>query len=187
MTRVPYHDDPDGLSDWQLNVFNHIKDSRGSVIGVFAALLESPKVAELVADYGKYMRFDSILSDTVRELTICVALSEFSAQFEWGYHEEAAAKLGVSAAAIDAVKFKKDIAALPEEEREIVQFGRELIRDKRISPATYAAVESRYSTIEVTEITVLFAYYACVCCVLNAFEVPPTPGKATLPEPDLQP
>lgn len=185
MTRVPYHDRPDGLSDWQLNVFNHIKDSRGSVIGVFAALLESPKVAELVGDYGKYMRFDSILPDTVRELTICVALSEFSAQFEWGYHEEAAAHVGVSAAAVDSVKNKKDINSLPEDERELIQYGRELIRNKRISPATFAAVNSRYSTIEVTEITALFAYYACVCCVLNAFEIPPTPGKATLPEPDI--
>jgi 4-carboxymuconolactone decarboxylase len=183
MTRIPYRDSEDGLSEEQLVVFRHIKESRGSVIGVFAALMGSSKVAELVADFGKYMRFDSILSDHVRELTIATALAEYSAQFEWGYHEEFADKAGISPEAIDAVKFKKNLAGVAEIERELIEFGRELIRNKRISPPTYSAVKQRYSEQELTEITALFGYYACVSSILNAFEIPAAPGKATLPEP----
>lgn len=39
MTRVPSHTTPDGLDPEALNVFEHIRKSRGNVIGSFAVLL----------------------------------------------------------------------------------------------------------------------------------------------------
>jgi len=186
MTRVPYHDTEEGLDEEQLRVFAHIKESRGSVVGVFSVLLNSAKVAELVADYGKYMRFDSILSDTAREITIATALAEHSSQFEWGYHEEFLLGAGVPQETIDAIKYKHDVDGVSDDvARELIQYGRELFRNKRASAATYATLERRYNLQEITEITALLAYYACVSTVLNAFEVPPTPGKAVLPEPQI--
>ena len=184
MTRVPYHDTQEGLDEEQLRVFDHIKESRGSVVGVFSVLLNSARVAELVADYGKYMRFDSILSDTVREITIAIALAEHSSQFEWGYHEEFLLEAGVSRETVDAIKYKRD-GVTDDVARELIQYGRELFRNKRASTATYSTLERRYNLQEITEITALLAYYACVSTVLNAFEVPPTAGKAVLPEPKL--
>ena len=183
MPRVPYHDTDSTLSEEQLRVFNHIEESRGNVIGVFAVLLGSPSVAELIADLGGYMRFDSILSPLVRELTITTALSEYSCQFEWAYHEDFARQAGVSDSAIEVIKYKKALEGVSEVEAEIIQYGRELIRLKRVSDATYQAVAARYSTQEITEITALFGYYAMVACVLNAFEVPSPPGKPNLPDP----
>ena len=186
MTRVPYRDTEDGLNEEQLSVFEHIKKSRGKVVGVFSVLLESPTVAGLAADIGAYMRFESILTPVVRELTITTTLGEYSCQFEWSAHEGFARDAGVSDAAIDAIKHKKSLDGLSDIESEIVQYGREMIRDKRISDVTYQAIAARYSTQEVTELTALYCYYSMVSCILNTFEVPPPPGKSAPPEPSKQ-
>lgn len=181
MTRVPSHTSPDGLDPEALAVFEHIKESRGNVIGSFAVLLASPPVAKLIADVGAYMRFESVLAPKVRELAITSALRECDAQFEWGPHEGFAAKAGVSAEAIDAIKHRKPIDGLAPDEAAIIRYARELLTDHKISDETYAAAAGMLDTREITELTGLLGYYAMVSAVLNAFEVPALANMPLLP------
>jgi len=181
MTRVPSHTTPDGLDPEALNVFEHIRKSRGNVIGSFAVLLASPPVAKLIADLGAYMRFESVLAPKVRELAIASALRECDAQFEWGPHEGFAEKAGVSPEAIDAIKHRRSLDGLAPDESSIIAYARELLTDHKVSDTTYASVAGMLDTREVTELTGLLGYYAMVSAVLNAFEVPALPDMPLLP------
>lgn len=182
MSRLPLHTTDEGLEGEALEVFRAIEKSRGFVLGVFAALMNSPKVAQLVADLGGYMRFGSVLPGEVRELTILAALRECDCQFEWSFHEGFALKAGISQATIDVVKYGRDLATVPQGDAEIIQCVRELLRLRRISDPTLEALRTRYDTQTVTELIALIGYYAMASCVLNAFEVPAQPGAVVLPE-----
>jgi 4-carboxymuconolactone decarboxylase len=182
MSRLPLHTTDEGLEGEALEVFRAIEKSRGFVLGIFAALMNSPKVAQLVADLGGYMRFGSVLPDAVRELTILASLRECDCQFEWSFHEGFALKAGISQETIDVVKYGRDLATVAPEHAEIIQCARELLSLHRISDPTLAALQARYDTQTLTELIALIGYYAMAGCVLNAFEVPAQAGAVVLPE-----
>ena len=195
MTRIPYLDNTAGLGEEALQVFDDIKASRGNVIGVFALLLNSPPVAKLVADVGAYLRFDSILSQRLKELIILTTLSETSCQFEWSFHEGFGLAADIPVSTIDILKFKKllivdgqptpEYTALPAEDAAIIIYTRELINKKRVREHNYNNIRDIYNTQEITEITALIGYYSLVACQLNAYELPAAEGQPSLPEPDL--
>lgn len=188
MTRIPYLDSKEGLTPEAADVFEHIEQSRGNVIGVFALLLNSPDVARQVADLGGYLRFDSILPAQLKELIIITTLSENSCQFEWSFHEGFALQAGISPQNVEAIKYKNDVHGNPEikpEDAEIITYVRDLIIKKRVSDDVFAPIQKRFNTQEITEITALIGYYCMVACQLNAYQLDAPPGKPSLPEPKV--
>ncbi|WDE09952.1 carboxymuconolactone decarboxylase family protein [Thalassomonas haliotis] len=195
MTRIPYLDNEIGLSGEALQVSEYIKAGRGKVIGVFALLLNSPKVAKLVADLGGYLRYDSILPQRLKELIIITTLSENSCQFEWSFHQEFALQADISVHTMEVIKLKKplyknglatgDNSGLASGDGDIITYVRELTNNKRVSDKCFNKLRQAYSTEQITEITALIGYYTMVACQLNAYEMPPAPGKPSLPEPQL--
>jgi 4-carboxymuconolactone decarboxylase len=180
--RVALHTTDEGLDADALAVYKDIEKSRGKVTGVFAALLNSPRVAKLTADLGAYMRFDSVLPAPTRELAILAALRELDCQREWSAHEGFARTAGVPDATIDTVKWARDLAGIPPEEAEVIQCARELLRLRRVSDATADALKARFDDRAFTELVALIGYYAMAGAVLNACEVEPDPGAPRLPE-----
>ena len=65
---------------------------------------------------------------------------------------------------------------------EVIQYGRELIRDHRVSQATYDAALAKFGEQGLTELTGTIGYYGMLACTLNGFEVEPTSDMASLPE-----
>ena len=197
MTRIPYLDSNEHLTGEALQVFEHIKASRGNVIGVFSLLLNSPPVAKLVADLGAYLRFDSILPSRLKELVILVTLSENSCQFEWSFHEGFALDNDISQRTIEVIKFKKPLyinteptfacSELSALDANLITYIRELVNNKRVSQTCFEQLKQSVNTQELTEITALVGYYSMVACQLNAYELQAEVGKPCLPEPELPP
>ncbi|MCX4028639.1 carboxymuconolactone decarboxylase family protein [Endozoicomonas sp. SM1973] len=185
MTRIPYIDKPTGLSDEQKAVYDYIYQSRKKVVGVFSFLLNSPPLAQPIADLGAYLRFDSILPANLKEIVILVTLSENYCQFEWSAHEELALKAGISQETIDVIKYKRSLTDVELREQTIIHYGRELINNKRVSDTVFTKCKQQFNKTEITEITTLMGYYSMVACILNAFGLGPQPGKPSLPEPSF--
>ena len=57
--RLSVHTTSDGLTGDQLAILDAIEASRDKLVGVLAALPNSPPVVRLVSDLGAYMCFDS--------------------------------------------------------------------------------------------------------------------------------
>lgn len=68
--RIPFIDTREQLPPEQRGHYERIAGSRGDIIGPFDALLNSPALADRVGRLGAYIRFESSLSETERELTI---------------------------------------------------------------------------------------------------------------------
>lgn len=100
--------------------------------------LYSPLEAEHESIHNHYLRFDAGFSPRIRELAILVSAREADSQFEWAAHEPAARKAGLDPKIIDIVRFRKSPAGLPETETVIIQLGREMFGQKKVSSETFA-------------------------------------------------
>ena len=80
---------------------------------------------------------------------------------------------GVREEAITALRDRKAPLGLTEEEAEIVRYGQELVRNRRVSEVTFQAVLKRLGQQGITELTATMGYYAMLGFALNAFDVQP--------------
>jgi 4-carboxymuconolactone decarboxylase len=163
------------------HIFDSIAESRGRVWFPFSLLLNSPEVAGRVAHLGSYLRFESVLSPAHREIAILTAARESDCAFEWAAHARLGAEAGVRSEAVDVIGRRGPLSALKDEETLIVGYGRELLRDHRVSEATFEAARARYGDQGVTELTAIMGYYTMLACALNAFQAEPPPDWARLP------
>ena len=183
MPRIPLIARADEMAPAHRDVWMRIAKSRGSVVGPFAALLHSPVLADRTAELGAYIRFDSALSTTDRELVILSVARVFDCHFEWAYHVREARKAGVSAAAIAAIRERRAPAGLTEDEAQIVHYVSQLLVSHRTDDRTVAALRSRLGVQGVVELTATIGYYAMLACTLNAFDVRPETGEEELDVP----
>lgn len=181
MARIPQISGKDEVAEEYHHIVDSISSSRGRISGPFSVLLHSPEVAGRAAHLGAYIRFDSTLPGDLREVAINTAAREFDCDYEWAAHARLAKEAGVSDEAIDAIANRGELDALSEDEALVIQYGRELFRDHRISDATYKAAEARFGVQGVVELTATMGYYGMLACALNAFEVEPPADAPKLP------
>ena len=155
------------------SLYDAIGESRGQVSGPFPVLLNSPEVASRIAILGHYIRYESTLKPMIRELAIMTVAREFDCQYAWTSHDPLARQAGVRDEAITALHDRKAPQGLTEEEAEIVRFGQELVRSRRVSDATFQAVLKRLGQQGITELTATMGYYTMLGFTLNAFDVQP--------------
>jgi 4-carboxymuconolactone decarboxylase len=148
-------------------------------------LLYSPKLSELTSGLNRYLRGpDSGWSGHVRELAILVVAREFNSQFEWAAHESVAVKEGVLAQTIDVVKHRKSLRGVPEADAVVIELGREIYRNKKVSAATYARAVKQFGTPGLINLVGLMGNYAGTAVLLATFDMQLNPGqKPLLPMP----
>jgi 4-carboxymuconolactone decarboxylase len=154
-------------------IYDAIGQSRGQVSGPFPVLLHSPEVASRIAALGHYIRYESTLKPMIRELAIMTMAREFDCQYAWTSHDAPARQAGVREEAITALRDRKAPQGLTEEEAIIVRFGQELVRNRRVSDATFQAVLKHLGHQGITELTATMGYYTMLGFALNAFDVQP--------------
>ena len=78
---------------------------------------------------------------------------------------------GVEESTISTIAQGKSIDSLPEEEKLLVTYTQQLIRDHKIQDEVFNAVSNKYGTKKTVDITALIGHYLLVGQILSAFEV----------------
>ncbi len=181
MARIPLITDREQVAPDKRHIADEIMTSRGRIGGPFAAMLYDPEIAGRSAHLGAHIRFESPLTGAQRELSALVAVREFDCAYEWGRHAVQCLEAGVSQQTVDIVGSNGDVSKLGPEEALIVVYTRELLRSKRVSPATFDAARKLLGDKNLTVLTATVGYYVMIACVLNAFEIEPPGGDPPLP------
>ena len=132
----------------------------------------SPKVAEGFGAVGRALGVPR--GDTFRfgvrtyQLVVLITAREIDQQYEWTAHEPAGLRAGLDQATIDAVKFDRDVKGLAEKDAMLIQFGRALFRDHRVSSELWARVVKEFGRQGTVEIMALMADYFTVGMMMNA-------------------
>src|SRR5271168_4704389 len=124
----------------------------GGVRGPFSVMLHSPPLAERVLPLVTFFREGSVVDGRLR-----------------------------SHAILASVRAKVDPAGLPVDERDIINYTRQLIRTNKVDQALFDRLKDRHGVQWMVELTGAANYFAFLSGMVNAFEVPAPPDGDRLP------
>jgi 4-carboxymuconolactone decarboxylase len=142
--------------------------------------LHSPELGERVRAVNQYLRFETGLDRRLTELAILVTAREVDNRFEWAAHEPAALAEGLSPETIDVVKHRRSVDGLDPTEALIVGFGREVFRDRKVRPETFARAVQAFGHEGVVNLAALMGNYAMTAVILDAVDQQLHPGRPAL-------
>ena len=162
------------VADGVLKVF-------GAIRGPFSMMLHSPEMTKRLLPLVPFFRDESVVEGRLRSVGILAAVREREAGYVWAAQVAAARRNGLREEAIDLLRAGADASKFPAEEAAIVTYVRQLMRTNRAEQAAFDALHGKYSTKWLVELTTGVHYFAMLCGVVNAFEVPALPDGDKLP------
>ena len=163
-----------GLADDVMKVFGRIR-------GPYSMLLHAPNLAKKLLPLVPFFRDECMVEAPLRSLAIITAVRECEAAYVWAAQVAAARKNGVSEEAIAVVKAKGEPGKLPADEKDIINYMRQVVRANKVDQATFDSLKSRHSAEWMVEMTAAGTYYMFVSKFINPFEVPAPPDGDRLP------
>jgi 4-carboxymuconolactone decarboxylase len=128
------------------------------------------------------VRYNLDIPEALRETIIIATAREIKSQYEFYAHARLARQAGVSEDTIQAIARGTAPQGLSGDEERLVRFVHELLRNHKISDATFDAVRGRFGMQKTLEITALIGHYLLVGQILAAFEVDlPAGAKPEIP------
>ena len=178
MTRVPYATratmDAAGQAVW-----DEIETSRGGVARNYAALLNNPQASGAMAGLGGYVRYETPLDPRIKALAILTAAREACGSYVWTVNQPVAKAAGLSDEVIATIHEYRAPAGLDAKDASIVQFVLEILRQHRVSDATFEAVRSVLGDSGVVDMLVVIGYYHSLAHCLQALDVDLPDGTAS--------
>ena len=162
---------------------NILAGPRTAMGGPFNVLLRSPELGDLSQALGAYIRFNSSLPGTLRELAIIMTARHWTAHFEWYAHKNAALAEGLDPAIVDAIAAGRRPESMQADEAIVYELCNELFTDHRVSDSTFNAAVDALGERGVVDVIGTVGYYSLVSMVLNLDEYPLPEGV----EPELEP
>jgi 4-carboxymuconolactone decarboxylase len=157
------------VADAVVKIFGHIR-------GPFSMLLHSPTLAERLLPMVTFVRQDTIVEPKLRFVAILTAARESEAAYVWAAQVAQARSNGIREELIDLIRAQGDPGKLPQEEREVMTYTRQLMRTKRVDQTTFDALKNKYGAQWLVELTATAQFFAFVSGICNAFEVAPPEG-----------
>jgi 4-carboxymuconolactone decarboxylase len=171
LSRILKHDD---LKHADQHYFDRIIRTRGHVSPLFQVLLHTPDVADRMATVGAFFLYETVLPPAIRTLVWLVTAREFDCEYAWLGSANHARAAGLPPTLIDAIQRGKLAPAIPDEQAAVITFCHELMRgNHHVCDATYNAAIKYFGVPATIQIAASLGYFAMMCCVANAFELPP--------------
>jgi 4-carboxymuconolactone decarboxylase len=142
--------------------------------------LYTPKIAAQMNAVNRYLRFESGISPRMREIAILATAREMDSQFEWVAHEPEALKEGVEPVVIDVIKHRKSTAGLAAADALVIELGRQLWRDHKVTSETFAKLKALIGPNKLVDLVLLMGNYAGTAALLSAVDMQLHTGKQPL-------
>lgn len=114
------------------------------------------------------------------QLATLIVAREIDQQYEWSNHEPAGLQVGLEQEVIDVVKYDRDVAGLSEEDATFITFGRELLRENRVSSELWADMVRLFGRQGTVTLMTIMGEYLKVGIMLNAVDQHMPEGREAL-------
>jgi 4-carboxymuconolactone decarboxylase len=146
---------------------NFESERKVPVFGPFEPLMYSPQLMSTARAMGDYLRYKSAIGNTLSELAILITAHEWTQDYEWSVHYPIALRAGIRKEVADDIAAGRRPNAMSPDEETVFDFTRELLRNKRVSDATFARAKSRFGPKGVVDMTGIAGYYTFLAMQLN--------------------
>jgi 4-carboxymuconolactone decarboxylase len=163
--------------------FDRASTPGGNIAGLqgpAAVQLYSTKTTAHLQAINRYLRFEAGFSPRIREIAILITARQMDSQFEWVAHEPEALKEGVPQAVIDVIKFRRSTAGLDEADATVIELGRQLWHDHKVTSATFAKAKALFGPNKLVDLVLLMGNYAGTAALLTAVDMQLHKGKQPL-------
>ena len=137
------------------------------VFGPFEPMMHSPEVMNLARSMGDYLRYHSSVGNTLSELIILITAREWSQDYEWYVHYPIALKAGISESIADAIADGRRPTGMSADEEIVYDLTAEILKNKRISDATFQRAERRFGKKGVVDMVGIAGYDTFLAMQLN--------------------
>lgn len=158
---------------------NSASGAAGTVGSPFNVFLRSPELGEPLQQVGSYIRFQNSLGPRLTELAILIVARDWRAAYEWHAHHRLALQAGLSPEVATAVAQQQRSPAMRSDEALVYDFCTELLQQRRVSDANYAAAVALWGERGVMDLIGTVGYYTLVAMVLNVDRTPLPEGAVS--------
>lgn len=181
--------DPNSLPEEARAIFDIHADPTGwshaGLRGPGGVRLHSPRLAQLWHAVGRYLRDETELSERVREVAILTTAREHDSQFEWQQHEKVAKGVGVPVETIEAIKLRRPVDGLTEDDALVIQLGRQVFGDHTVESALFASVLESFGARGLIDLISIMGTYSATAALLTLVDMQLPPGEDPLLPLDL--
>lgn len=178
MARLPLAS-RESVPEDQRAAFDELLRGFGSVprYGPGSVMIHVPRAHQLMNALNKYLRSESSLPKKLQELAMLVTARELDCQYIWNAHAASARASGVGDATVDALRERKELPALPDDESAVVRYGQEFFRTHRVSRGAFQAVLEQLGRRGAVELGLIMGNYGLLALLVNSFDVELPPDR----------
>lgn len=181
MTRIPVLE-AEQLNPAQKQIHDKIASGpRGRAAHIFRLLLNSPGLADTAQQVGAYLRYNSTLSDRVRELAIVTVAAYWKVDYEWRAHAPLAAKAGVPESTLEEFGRGKRPRFADSTDGIVYDYVTAALKQSGIEEAVYDEARRTFDEEQLVDLTAIAGYYTMLATFMNAFDLQPEPAEPRAP------
>ena len=146
--------------------------------GPYALLLHMPELAVKYEAVRLLIRDEASVPQPLQEIVMLTVAREMNCPYIWQAHAAAAKGLGVRSDLVDSLREKRPLTGLSADEQTVVDFTRELIRNRKVGKATFERASTSFGQRGTMTLVSLIGAYAMLAYFMNAYELE-APAHAT--------
>src|SRR5688572_14432307 len=128
----------------------------------------SPELVEPVQQINDALRVNGVLDTRMAEIIIAATGREMNSQYQWNVHGAAAERAGAGRAVLDAIRTDGSLSGLDNRNTVAIAFTRQIFREGKVRPETFAAAVDLFGSRGTAEIAALIGDYLMITTVYNA-------------------
>jgi 4-carboxymuconolactone decarboxylase len=183
-SRLPLLARDDMGDDANARIYDEVAGPNGErPSGALGIALYSPATAAGFGRIERYLLNESALSGRRAGLLTLITAREMNLAYEWSIREDAARAAGLEPAVIDVVRSNEAVEGLSRDDALLIDFGRQLFRNRHVQSETFAALLDRLGRQGTFDAIMLLAYPAMAGVLERAVDQQPRAGwnSARLP------
>jgi 4-carboxymuconolactone decarboxylase len=160
-SRLPLPRREDMADEASTRIFDTLAGPSGDPpSGTLAIALYSPAVASALGRIDGHLRTESVLAPRLFELLSLVTARELNLAYEWSVHEPAALRAGLPPAVVEVVRRNEPLTGLARSDALLIDFGRQLFRNRHVDSATFAELVERHGRQGAFDVIMALTYPA---------------------------
>jgi 4-carboxymuconolactone decarboxylase len=178
MPRIAIIDRPN-MSAEQARVYDAAKQKSGIVGGPYYAYIRLPKLFEACQNVRDSLA-DGPLSQRETQVVNLVVARHWNARYPWFAQVRRSLAVGIDQSVIDAINARKTPNLSDARERTCYTVASELLANKGLSDATYAAAAKTMGEESLVALVATTGSFSMTCMTANSFGVEP-PAENPIP------
>ncbi len=162
----------DDMNEEQGRVYDEVEAAGGPLGGPYYAYIRNPALMRQAQDLSNCLR-DASLSPRERQVAILTIARHWGAEYPWAVQVRASLAAGVEQSIVDAINAGEVPDLSDARERAAHEVAKELLADRGLSDATYAAAEAAFGVEGLVDLVATIGQFSMTCCTANAFDVTP--------------